>query len=445
MPAMQRTLLALIPKEHNMTVVANDPIIICPECMKEIRLTESLAAPILAEAQTGFEKRLADQQRELQRRERESREQSEAIRRREEELDAEVDARLKAERKEISKAEAKKAQLALGNQLSASQEQIAELERFVAERDQKLLEARTAQAELKRKERKLEEARAELELSVETRVSEALADQRAKALKEAEGKLRLKITEKDETIASMHRQIEELRRKAEQGSQQLQGEAQEIELETILRAKFPGDIIEPVSKGIAGGDVLQRVLGPKGQTCGTIIWESKRTRTWSDGWLGKLRSDQRASNADAAILISEALPKGLETFDLLNGVWVTEFRCIVPVATAIRHALLEVSSSRKAEEGQQTKMEMVYRYLTGQRFRQRVSAIADQFSEMQNDLDRERRAATRLWAKREAQIRGVIEATAGMYGDLQGIAGRSLQEIEGLDHKLAAEPKKLKG
>jgi hypothetical protein len=275
-------------------------------------------------------------------------------------------------------------------------------------------------------------------------VNESIAALRANALKEAEGKLKLKITEKDETIASMHRQIEDLRRRAEQGSQQLQGEAQEIELEAILRAKFPGDIIEPVSKGIAGGDVLQHVLGPKGQSCGTIIWESKRTKAWSDGWLTKLRNDQRASNADAAILVSEALPKGLDTFDLRNGVWVAEFRSVVPVATAIRYALLEISLTRKAEEGQQTKMEMVYRYLTGQRFRQRISAIVEQFSEMQDDLDRERRAATRIWAKRETQIRGVIEATAGMYGDLQGIAGRSLQEIEGLEHKMPLEPKKLK-
>jgi hypothetical protein len=503
-----------------MTVFANDPIIICPKCQAEIRLTESLAAPILAEAQRGFEDKLAEQQSELQKRTQESRDLSVAIRKREEELDAEVEARLRSVRQEISAVEAKKAQLVLGEQIQVRQEQIAELERIVAERDEKLAEARkrdqesrelaeairkreeeldaevearlgverqtiakaeskkaqlaldvqlksrqeqivelervvaerderlkearTAQAELKRKERKLEEARAELELSVETRVSESLVALRATAVKEAEGKLKLKITEKDETIASMLRQIEDLRRKSEQGSQQLQGEAQEIELENILRTKFPGDIIEPVSKGIAGGDVLQRVLGLKGQTCGTIIWESKRTKSWSEGWLTKLRNDQRASNADAAILVSEALPKGLETFELRNDVWVAEFRCIVPVATAIRHALIEVSSTRKAEEGQQTKMEMVYRYLTGQRFRQRISAIVDQFSEMQGDLDRERRAATRLWAKRESQIRGVIESTVGMYGDLQGIAGRSLQDIEGLDHILPPEPKKLK-
>jgi hypothetical protein len=223
--------------------------------------------------------------------------------------------------------------------------------------------------------------------------------------------------------SSTHLQIEDQRRKAEQCSPQLHGEAQEINLEAILRAKFPGDIIKLASKGITGGDFLQYVLGPKGQTCGTIIWEAKRTKAWSDGWITKLRNDQRASNADAAILVSEALPKGLDNFGLRNGVWLAELSCAVPVALAIRNTILGISSARKADEGQQTKKEMVRRYLTDQRFWQRISAIVDQFSEMQEDLDEERRAATRLWAKRETQIRGVIEATVGMYSDLHGIAG----------------------
>jgi hypothetical protein len=426
-----------------MNVFKNDPTIVCPKCQAEIRLTDSLSAPILEEARKSFAAELTNKDAQLERLKRENQDQTQAFQRREKELDAEMEKRLNAARLEIAQAEAKKAQYAFDVQLKSQKDQIRELEGVVAERNDTLAKARAAEVELRRKERRLEQAKAELELSVETRVNEALAKLRVSAIKDAEDRLKLKINEKDQAIASMRIQIEELKRKAEQGSQQLQGEAQEIELESILRAKFPGDIIEPVSKGVAGGDVIQHVLGPKGQTCGTIIWESKRTKSWSDGWLTKLRNDQRGTNADAAILVSEALPKGLEAFELRHGVWVAEFRYIVPIATAIRHAIVEVALARKAEEGQQTKMEMVYRYLTGQRFQQRISAIVDQFSEMHGDLDRERRATVRLWAKREAQIRGVIEATAGMYGDLQGIAGRSLQEIEGLDHKLPPEPKKL--
>ena len=152
----------------------------------------------------------------------------------------------------------------------------------------------------------------------------------------------------------MQRQIEELRRKAEQGSQQLQGEAQELELEASLRARFPRDLIEPVPKGEFGGDVLQRVIGPLDQPCGTILWESKRTKNWSDGWLAKLRDDQRKAKADIALIVSSALPKGVHTFDQIDGVWVTDARCAVPVAIALRQSLIELAAARQAREGQQT-------------------------------------------------------------------------------------------
>jgi len=253
--------------------------------------------------------------------------------------------------------------------------------------------------------------------------------------------LKLRVLEKEEQISSMQRQIEELKRRAEQGSQQLQGEVQEIELESLLRSKFPQDLIEPVPKGEFGGDVLHRVIGPLGQQCGTILWETKRTRNWSDTWLPKLRDDQRAAKAELALIVSQTLPRGVETFDFIDGVWVSDSRCAIPVAMALRQSLVALSAARQAGEGQQTKMELVYQYLTGPRFRHRIEAIVEKFSDMQSDLEKERKATTRLWAKREAQIRGVIESTVGMYGDLQGIAGKSFQEIDGLDMQLLESPK----
>jgi hypothetical protein len=188
-----------------------------------------------------------------------------------------------------------------------------------------------------------------------------------------------------------------------------------------------------VPKGEFGGDVLQRVFGPLNQPCGTILWESKRTKNWSDGWLPKLREDQRAAKAEIAVIISQALPKEIDTFDLVDGIWVAHPKVAIPVAISLRHTLIEASTARQASEGQQTKMEMVYGYLTGPRFRQRVQAIAEAFSSMKEDLDREKKAITRQWAKREEQIDRVMQATVGMYGDLQGIAGKTLQEIEGLE------------
>jgi hypothetical protein len=191
-----------------------------------------------------------------------------------------------------------------------------------------------------------------------------------------------------------------------------------------------------VAKGECGGDVLHRVIGPQGQICGTILWEAKRTKNWSDAWLSKLRDDQRAAKADLALIVSQALPKGVEAFDFIDGIWVTELRCAIPVAIALRQSLIELSTARQVSDGQQTKMQMIYQYLTGPRFRLRIEAIVEKFSEMQSDLDKERKTMIRSWAKREEQIRGVIESTAGMYGDLQGIAGRNLEEIAGLETPL---------
>jgi hypothetical protein len=274
-----------------------------------------------------------------------------------------------------------------------------------------------------------------MDLTIEKRVQAGLTATRDQARKEADEQIHLKLMEKDQQLASMQRQIEDLKRRAEQGSQQLQGEVQELDLEALLKAKFPRDTIEPVPKGEFGGDVVHRVLGPLGQQCGTILWESKRTKNWTDGWLPKLREDQRAAKAEIAVMVSQTLPKEVDTFDVIDGVWVTHPRTAIPVAIVLRHTLIEVACARQSGEGQQTKMEMVYEYLTGPRFRLRVQAIVEAFSTMQSDLDKERKAIMKQWAKREEQIERVIQATVGMYGDLQGIAGRSLQEIDGLGLK----------
>jgi hypothetical protein len=223
----------------------------------------------------------------------------------------------------------------------------------------------------------------------------------------------------------------------------LQGEVQE--LENLLCARFPFDTIEPVPKGEFGGDTLQRVVSAGGQPSSAILWESKRTKNWSDGWLVKLREDQRTAKAEIDVLVSQVLPKGVESFDVVDGVWVTSPRAALPVATVLRHTLLEVSMARQVSDGQQTKTEMVYQYLTGPRFRHRVEAIVEAFSSMQEDLDKVRKVIMKQWAKREAQIERVMGATVGMYGDLQGIAGKSLQEIEGLELPALTSQLELKG
>jgi hypothetical protein len=340
---------------------------------------------------------------------------------------------MQQERTRIAAEEHNKAKLALGGDLEHKVKELAELQEILKQRNAKLAEAQKAQAEILHKERELDDAKREMDLTIEKRVQEDLAGARAKAKKEAEEELKLKVMEKDQTITAMQRQIEELKRRAEQGSQQLQGEVQELELEAILATKFPRDTIVPVPKGEFGGDVLQRVMGPSGQIFGTILWESKRTKNWSDGWLAKLREDQRTAKAEVAIIISQVLPKDVETFGCVDAVWVAHPKVTLPVAATLRQTLIEVAGVRQTNEGQQSKMEMIYQYLTGPRFRHRVEAIVEAFSSMKKDLDVERKAITRQWAKREEQIERVMQATVGMYGDFQGIAGRTLQEIEGLE------------
>jgi hypothetical protein len=414
----------------------NEATINCPKCKTKIKLTESLAAPLIEATRQEYERKIALKDADVAAREAVLHKERKALAKAQESIDEQVAAKVTTERRRIAADEAKKARLLFGADLEKKTKEVTDLLEVLTERDLKLAEAQQAQADVIRKQRELADARREMDLTIEKRVQESLGTVRDKARLEAEEGLKLKVLEKEELIASMQRQIEELKHKAEQGSQQLQGEVQELELESLLRTKFPRDIIEPVAKGEFGGDALHRVIGPQGQPCGTILWESKRTKNWSDAWLPKLRDDQRAAKADVALIVSHALPKGVNNFDLVDGIWVTESHCAISVAIALRQTLIELSAARQASDGQQTKMEMVYQYLTGPRFRHRIEAIVEKFSDMQADLDRERKAMTRGWAKREEQIREVIESTAGMYGDLQGIAGSRLQEIEGLEMPL---------
>jgi hypothetical protein len=388
-----------------------EPAITCPQCNIEIKLTESLAAPLIQSTRREFEMRLAQKDADVARKEAMLRDREAAIAKAKEKLDEELAARLLQERGKIVAEEARKAKLSIATDLEQKARAIDELQDVLKQRDLKLAEAQKAQADVLRKQRELDDAKREVELTIEKRVQESLTATREQARKETEEELKFKVLEKEQTISSMQRQIEELKRRAEQGSQQLQGEVQELELENLLRTKFPRDSIQPVPKGEFGGDVLHRVNGALGQSCGFILWECKRTKNWSDGWLTKVREDQRTAKAEIAVIVSQALPKDVETFEFVEGVWVTHPRAAVPVAVVLRQTLLEVAAVRQSSEGQQTKMEMVYQYLTGQRFRQRVQAIVEAFSCMREDLDREKRAIIKQWAKREEQIDRVMQAT----------------------------------
>lgn len=413
----------------------SEPTLTCPKCGTEIKLTESLAGPMVAAVEEKYKKQLedvinrsADDKSALQADRAALLVEQDELQEKHKQLDAQVQKKVEAQRSAITAEEGAKAKKTLFAEMSSLQE-------IVDRQGVKLAAAQKTQAELLRRQREFDEKERELELTVETKIQKGLSEARASAQQAAEDRIGLRVREKEETISSMAKQIEELHRKAAQGSQQMQGEVQELQLEETLREKFPEDSIEPVPKGVAGGDAFQRVI-IQGHECGTILWESKRTKTWSNLWLTKLRDDQRAAKADVAIIVSTALPKGMEIdFDIIDGVWICAPKVAVALAAVVRDVLRRVAAQAATNTGMETKAELVYQYLTGPQFKRRVEAIVEAFSTMKEDLDKERKAITKQWVKRETQIERVMQATVGMYGDLQGIAGQEIHEVEGLEMK----------
>jgi hypothetical protein len=409
------------------------PRIVCPNCNTPIRLTDAVVAPLIAQTREQFERQFARKDAEFSKRESSIRKMRDALAKTRKGIDAEIAKKLRAERTSIAKSEGRKIRRALAGDLAERDRRLTELQRNLNANKSKLADAQKAQAEVIRKARELDDAKRELDLKVEEKVQASLAKIRNTAKAEAEDHLKNKVAEKELQIAGMKRQIEQLRRRAEQGSQQLQGQAREVEIATLLCQRFPHDLIEPVAVGVPGGDILHRVRGTAGQVCGTMLWECKHTRTWSDRWLAKLREDQRGVKAEIALIVSSALPDGVDSFGVIDNIWVTAPRFAVPLAMVLRQSLIDLAGNRLAIDGRRTKMEMVYQYLTGPQFRQHIEAIIEKFCEMQSDLDRERRATMRLWAKREAQLNGLISASTRFYGDLQGITGRAMPEIDSLE------------
>ncbi len=389
----------------------NDQFITCARCGNEIPLTEAITRQIEDRLRQNFDAEARAKEKQF--------EQTLALK--EESLRQE----LAQERVKITREAKKRAQDEVSLEFADMKEQLAEQSENLQLAAKQELGLRKRQRELEDRERnqKLETARA-LDLAREEIWTEAVA-------KSAEEN-QLKLREKDLQMDQMRKQIDELKRKAEVGSQQRQGEVLELELEDLLQSSFPLDEIESVTKGKKGGDVLQDVYSRSGRRAGRILWEAKRTKNWGSDWIGKLKEDQRNCKADIAVIVSEALPANIRAFGQVDGVWVGNFSSAAALAVALRETILQVSQARIAGDGKNEKMELLYSYLAGPQFCQRVEAIVESFSSMRSDLDAERRAIERQWAKREKQIERVVQLTAGMYGDLQGIIGTSLPPVETL-------------
>ncbi|WP_059369089.1 DUF2130 domain-containing protein [Treponema endosymbiont of Eucomonympha sp.] len=305
----------------------------------------------------------------------------------------------------------------------------------LARASQQVSAYREKERALLQKERELEEQKHAVQLGAEKRVNDEVKKAYAKAQEQTEAAYALKLQEndfklkeQDKTIEDLKQRMQDAQKRAQQGSTQLQGEILELDTEALLAQAFPEDAIEEVKKGKKGGDIIQTVRLSSGRTAGKILWELKRTKTWSDGWLDKLKEDTRESKAELAVLSSEALPPYIEHFGYHSGVWITDIKYRLGLATALRESLKTAAAIKQANEGKADKAEQVFAYLTGTQFKQRVEAILESYAEMQGDLDAEKRAMEKSWAKREKQIERFVKNISGMYGDLQG-SGAALPHI----------------
>lgn len=398
----------------------------CPNCGELIPISETLHYQLSEAAREELKQEVVDKQKKLLAKERELNEKAKEIVSAKNNINQLVEEKLKSEKARIEKEAVKKAE-------NSVELELKDLREEMKEKDDKLKESQEAELELRKKTRELEEKGKSLELEITRKLDKEREKIKEDAVKIFSEEHRLKDAEKDKKLQDAIKANEELRRKLQQGSQQTQGEVLELELEELLKTNFPLDAIEPVPKGIRGADVLQKVYNQSGQLCGMIVWESKHTKAWSNGWVPKLKDDQREIKADIAILITEALPKDVNNFAHKNGIWITNHGSILGLATAIRLNLVQVAVTKLSVVGKNEKMEVVYNYLSGPEFRQRVEAIVEAFVTMQQDLNDEKRASIKRWAKREKQIERIINNTAGMYGDMQGLIGSAMQSIPALE------------
>lgn len=383
-------------------------IITCPHCHKEIELTEAFSHQLEAQYKRKF-----DQDKHIWEKEKEQ-----------------LQKNLVNQTEVIKKEMWQKAQVAA---VVKNKQELITLKQELQDRDKELDEKRKAELDLRREKRKLEDERKELELTVEKKLdTERKQIQEDVAIRIREEN-KLKNMERDKQLEDVRRANEDLRRKLEQGSQQMQGEVLELELEEMLRSEFIYDDVREVPKGVRGADVLQVVRDRNGRLCGTIVWESKRTKAWTDTWVAKLKEDQRAIKAELAVIVSNILPKDIKYFGVKDGVWISSYETVIAISTTLRSGLIKVAAAKQAQVGKNEKTELLYQYLTGTEFKQRVEGIVESFTQMQDDLNREKRAFTKIWAKREKQIEQVVHNTLGMHGDLQGFMGASLPEIRNVE------------
>ncbi len=313
------------------------------------------------------------------------------------------------------------------------QAQTNQLKKELEEKRDQVKLLKDKELEMERLKTKLQDQEKDLELKFERDFRQKLQEKEEQISLRVKEQNDLRLKEKDKQLEDQKKLIDEMKRKAEQGSMQSQGEIQELAIEEILRVKFPFDIIEEVPKGVRGADSVQTVINSAQQVCGKIIIESKRTKSFSNDWLSKLKEDQRSIGAEIAVLITEAMPKELSQFGQLENVWVCGYQEFASLISVLRQVLIKTQSIASAQENKGDKMEVLYNFVIGEEFKNQILAIVEGFSALKNDLDKEKRAMQSIWKRREKQIEQVIGNTIDMHASIKGIAGNAIQTIKVLE------------
>jgi hypothetical protein len=398
------------------------PTIKCPDCGAEIPLTETIAAPLIAQIKEETEGKLREALDSKKEAEQKLRDELQSIEKARDEIDTEVSKKVGLKLVEQEKAQREKIREELESEIKGAKEREQEVTdrlKKSQEENQELLKAKQ-KAELD-----VQAAKLEAQKEAQTEIS-AL---REIAQKEAEESQKLKFAEQEKKISDLLNQLEDAKRKAQQGSQQMQGEIMELDLEETLRQIFPWDDIEPVKAGQRGGDLMHKVMSGPGIHAGTVMWEIKRTQNWGGDWPAKAKHDALNSKAELVIIVSDVVPKGIDCFGFFEGVWVCRPTFAVALAHALRQQMDQVANARRMAAGKQTKSEILYDYMTGPEFRARLEGIVEPFVQMQKDLDSEKRAITNRWNKRQKQIERVLMSASSLSGDLQGIGGSEMPEL----------------
>ena len=313
------------------------------------------------------------------------------------------------------------------------EEQFKSLQNELNEKSEQVKELNRSKAEIEKLKREKGELKEAAEAEAQKKLNQTLITEKEKIRKAEEERNEMRFKEMTKQLEDQKKLTEEMKRKQEQGSMQLQGEVQELAIEEWLTSQFPLDSIEEIKKGARGGDSLQTVNTRSVQNCGTIYYESKRTKDFQPSWIEKFKADIRDKGANIGVLVTEVMPTGMKRMGLKEGIWICNYDEFKGLCAVLRESIVQLSTAISSQDNKGDKMEMLYTFLTGNAFRMQVEAIVEGFSQLKIDLDTEKRSMQRIWKQREKQIEKVITSTVDMYGSIKGIAGNAVQSVKALE------------